>query len=200
MSFEALRTHRVSIHAMYYAIAKHHAQRYHELDRELNELQTRGIAEEELGKASREINDCYEERERGAVISITFAGMSLEAFFYDYAAEALGDSFVRQHLDRLDLKSKFLVYPRLVCGQSPEKDHHAYSSLDSLVSLRNELVHFKSQGFPLEQIHKASEFHEQLNQRPNTGVDNAVRCVMSVMAELDRLHGKDSFYQSRIGW
>lgn len=200
MSFDALRTHRVSIHAMYYTIAKYHAERYHELDHELTDLQSRGIAEEELEQVSRRIESCYEERERAAVISITFAGMSLEAFFYDYAAEVLGDKFVQQHLDRLDLKSKFLVYPRLVCGQSPEKSHDAYSSLTSLVSLRNDLVHFKSQGFPLEQIYKASEFHEQLNQRLKSGVDTAVSCVMLVMAELDRPHEKGLIFQSRIQW
>jgi hypothetical protein len=185
---------------MYYAISKEHAKQYEEFDRELNELQTQGIAEEEYERVTRRIEACYEKRERAAVIAITFAGMSLEAFFYDYAAEALGDNFVKQHLDRLDLKSKFLIYPQLVCGSSPNKDVHAYSSLDSLVSLRNDLVHFKSQGFPVEELERAAEFHDQLNRRLQAGVENGVRCVMLVMEELDRLHGKGPFFQARMTW
>jgi hypothetical protein len=189
--------HRISIHTMYYKIARDHASRYGELDSEMSELQTRGVAEEELDKVSRRIEACYEERERAAVVSITFAGMTVEAFFYDYAAETLGDNLVKHHLDKLDLKSKFIVYPRLVCGKSPEKGTHAYASLERLQSLRNTLVHFKSRGFRIDEINKASEFHTKLNEKIKDGVDNAVKSVMLVMEELDRLHG-NSFFRIRM--
>jgi hypothetical protein len=195
-----LQTHRVSIHAMYYKIARDSSARYKAIDSELKELETRGVAEEALDALNRRIEECYEEREQAAVISVTFAGMSLEAFFYDYAAEALGDNFVRQHLDKLDLKSKFTVYPRLICGKSPGKGDLAFSHLDALVSLRNELVHFKSRPFKLAEIHKASEFHTELNERLKAGVENAVKCVAVVMEELDRLHGPGALFRLRMEW
>ncbi len=193
-------THRVSVHAMYYRIARDKAKQYRSFDTELTDLQTRGVAEEELSEIARRMECCYEEREQSAVISITFAGMSLEAFFYDYAAERLGDEFVVRHLDKLDLKSKFLIYPRLVCGQTPDKSKSAYSSLRSLVSLRNDLVHFKSQPFRVDELHKAADFHADLNERLKVGVDNAVNCVMLVMDELDRLHGGGSHFRSKMQW
>jgi hypothetical protein len=193
MSFEELMTYRVRIHAMYYKIARDHSLSYHALDSELRELETRGVGEDELSKVERRIEECHGERERAAVICVTLAGMSLEAFFYDYGARALGDCFVDEHLDKLDLRAKFLIYPRLICGRSPDKSEHAYSSLSSLVRLRNDLVHFKSRPFKLEEIHKASKFHNDLSERLRAGVDNAVKCVTLVMEELDRLQPGKSF-------
>lgn len=199
MSFEALMTHRVSIHAMYYKIARDHSTIYRALDSELKKLETDGVTEDELDHVHRRIEQCYEERERAAVICVTFAGMSLEAFFYDYGASALGDEFVEEHLDKLDLKTKFIVYPRLICGKSPAKGEHAYSSLSTLVRLRNDLVHFKSRPFKLAEPHKASQFHTQLNERLKTGVNNAVECVTLVMEELDRLQ-PGQFFRQRMEW
>jgi hypothetical protein len=63
---------------------------------------------------------------RSAVIVITFAEMCSEAFFYNYAANALGHKFVEDHLDKLDLCSKLLIHPRLVCGKSVEKSSHVF--------------------------------------------------------------------------
>jgi hypothetical protein len=146
------------------------------------------------------MEESYEERERSAVVAITFAGMALEAFFYDYAAEKFGDSFVRNHLDKLDLKSKFLVYPRLICGKQPDKSRPAYENLGRLVALRNELVHFKSKPFRVEELHKASDFHGALNERLKVSVDKAVNCVMQIMGELDRLHGEGSYFELRMTW
>jgi hypothetical protein len=192
--------HRVSVHAMYYKIAMEQAARYRMLNDELTDLQTRGIAEEEIGETQSRIEACYEQREQAAVIAITFSGMSLEAFFYDYAADALGDEYVKAHLDKLDLKSKFVVYPQLVCGKAPDKSKKAYGSLHKLVSLRNDLVHFKSKAFKMEELHKAADFHSELNQKLETGVGNAVKCVMLVMEELDALHGGIHFFTLRMQW
>jgi hypothetical protein len=119
--------------------------------------------------------------------------MALEAFLYDYAAEKLGDNFVREHLDKLSLPSKFLVYPRLVCGKRSDKSGAAYGSLRQLNSLRNDLVHFKSRSFDLGDLHRASGFHDHLNDMLREGVENAMRCVTLVMSELDGFYGGSAF-------
>ncbi len=160
-----LWTHRISVHAMYFKIATEQARRYHERDVEHARLETDMVNAEELADIPQRLEQCYEDREQSAVVAITFASMGLEAFFYDYAAERLGDTFVAQHLDKLDLPSKFLVYPRLICGKSPDKSASAYGSLKKLVRLRNDLVHFKSQPFKVEELDQASDFHDRLNER-----------------------------------
>jgi hypothetical protein len=86
---------------------------------------------------------------------VTFAGMALESFFDDYVADALGDQYVADHLDKLDLPLKYLVYPKLVCGTSPKKGEHAFELVRNLTRLRNDLVHAKSKAFPLERLDAA---------------------------------------------
>jgi hypothetical protein len=193
-------THRISVHAMYYKIACEQAKRYHERDAEHSKLQMDMASAEELGDIPQRMEQCYEDREQSAVIAITFAGMALEAFLYDYVAERLGDAFVTKHLDRLDLPSKFLVYPRMICGKAPDKSAAAYGSLKKLVRLRNDLVHFKSQPFGLEELDKASAFHDELNQKLKLGVDQAIQAVQLVLTELGALHGLGSLFTLRMNW
>jgi hypothetical protein len=198
MGFEDLLKHRVSIQVMYSQIAHEQAARYHELSAEFQRLEFGPAAEEELSEISRRAEECYNEREKSAVIAVTFAGMALEAFFYDYAADKLGDTFVKEHLDKLDLKSRYLIYPQLVCGKAPDKSRSAYASLGRLVALRNELVHFKSRSFPIEELHRASDFHDALNEKLRAGVDDAIRCIKEVMTELDQLHGSGTAFVARL--
>jgi hypothetical protein len=185
---------------MYYNIACEQAKLYHEREAERCRLELGPVGEEELSVYAHRLEQCYREREQCAVIAITFAGMALEAFFYDYAAESLGDRFVHEHLDKLDLKSTFLVYPRLIRGQSPDKSLAAYESLTALVRLRNDLVHFKSKGFKVDEVHKASDVHDELNERRRSGVDQAVQAVVLVLTELGALHGNKSLFVQRITW
>jgi hypothetical protein len=185
---------------MYYKIARERAERYHQRDAEYGVLESGPVGLEELSEFSRRMEECYEDREQSAVVAITFSGMALEAFFYDYGAEELGDAFVQEHLDKLDLKSKFIIYPRLVRGRSPEKSSAAYQNLQRLVKLRNELVHFKSRPFQVHELDKASDFHSTLHQRLKSGVDDAVSCVMQVMTELDLIHGSGAGFALRMHW
>ena len=195
-----ISTHRVIIHAMYYKIASENHAAYKKRDEDIREATTRDVPEEELSGNQAHIDLCYQERERAAVVAITFSGMALEAFFYDYAAAALTDSYVKSHLDKLDLKSKYLVYPKLVCGKQPDKGGTIYASLKRLVSLRNDLVHFKSEAFEINELHKASAFHDELADRLKVGVTESLECVIGVMRELDRLHEGATYFEQRMKW
>ena len=79
-----------------------------------------------------EIAELYEKRERAAAIAITFAGMCVEAFMYDYAATHLGDNYAKSHTDKLDVCSKILVLPRLACGKEIDKSSEVYSRIKRL--------------------------------------------------------------------
>ncbi len=88
---------------------------YLDLDAAMSRAETAQVSDEEVDAALEKRPEQYERREQAAVIGITFAAMCLEAFFYDYAASKLGDDFTRAHLDKLDLPSKLLIVPQLVC-------------------------------------------------------------------------------------
>jgi len=192
--------HRIGVHGMYYRIACEQANRYREADAEHSRLELELPNSDGISDTARQIELRYEQREQAAVIAITFSAMSLEAFFYDYAAQGLGDRFVRDHLDKIDLKSQFLVYPQLVCGKMPSKSTSAYESLNKLVSLRNELVHFKSKSFSVTDLNKAADFHDALNERLRSGVDAATRTVALVLTELGNLHGNSDVFTRSMKW
>jgi hypothetical protein len=85
--------------------------------------------------------------------------------------------------------SKYLEYPRRVCGKSPDTSAAAYLSLARLVTLRNQLVHFTSRPFNINELDKASDFHSELNAHLRAGVDDAIETVDLVLTEIGTLEG-----------
>lgn len=187
---------RVSIHRHYYRIAVEQRRVYSELDAATHQWKTASC--DEIDAALEKHQEHYEKREQAAVIGITFAAMCLEAFFYDYAASNLGDGFAEEHLDKLDLSSKLLIIPRLVTGKTIDKSSHVFEKVKRLTKDRNYLVHFKSRGFDLHEMHRANEFHEELNQRFGQALTNGVETVEAVLKALDNLHGTPGQYVNRV--
>jgi hypothetical protein len=187
---------RISIHRHYYRIAVEQRRVYGELDAAMSKWTT--ASDDQLDAALEKQPEYYEKREQAAVIGVTFAAMCLEAFFYDYAASNLGDGFTEEHLDKLDLPSKLLIVPRLVSGKAIDKSSHVFEKVKRLAKDRNYLVHFKSRGFDLGEIHKASEFHDELNQRFGQALTNGLEAVEVVLKALDDLHGTPGRYFNRV--
>lgn len=57
--------------------------------------------------------------------TIVFAALCLEAAIFDYAAVHLGDAYVRDHLDKIDLLSKWVVVMRFVSDHEYQKGYRA---------------------------------------------------------------------------
>jgi hypothetical protein len=199
MSNFANAQHRISAYRTYFRIAKINQKLFHERKhacaaREAN------VGEDELAGAFETIERLTEQQWQAAMIAVTFAGMTLEAFFYDYAADALGDQYVKDHLDKLDLPSKYLVYPKLVCGTAPKKSEHTFELVRNLTRLRNDLVHAKSKAFPRAQLDAAADHYDEYHARLDKGADDAIECVLAVMRELDKLHGTESFEKYMLAY
>jgi len=183
--------HRISAYRTYFQIAKINHNLFHECKHTRVARET-NVGEDEQAEAFETIERLTEQQWQAAMIAVTFAGMTLEAFFYDYAADALGDQYVKDHLDKLDLPSKYLVYPKLVCGTAPNKGEHTFELVKNLTRLRNDLVHAKSKAFPLAQLDAAADHYDEYHARLDKGADDAIECVLAVMRELDKLHGTES--------
>ncbi|ETI57857.1 hypothetical protein [Marinomonas profundimaris] len=84
---------------------------------------------------------------RHSVKAIVFASMCVEAGINDYAGIQLGDSYCDKHIYSLDVISKWVVVPKLVCGREIDKSGPAFKALQQLVKFRNKLVHSKSRDF-----------------------------------------------------
>jgi hypothetical protein len=164
-------------------------------------LERGSCPEEEEANFTARLQECYEQKQRCAVIAVTFAAMALEAFFYDYAAEKFRDNFATD-IDGLknSLPTMFLIYPRIACGRSPDKSAEAFGRVKKLAAQRNALVHFKSKGYQISNISDAVDFHEEIDASLKDGVDNAIKCIPIVMAELDHLHGAGPNHVNTMKW
>ena len=123
-----------------------------------------------------------------AVVCIVFAALSLEALIYDFAARYFDDKYVVEHLDKLDLVSKWLVIPRLVCGSEFDKSAQPYGHLKELVSARNSLVHHKSSGWS-----RNSDGEIDINATFARGVKNEngiIRGMEAALSALDKVPEK----------
>jgi hypothetical protein len=199
MSIFANPQHRISAYRTYFRIAKVNQSQFHECKQTRVARET-NVGEDEQTAAFETIERLWEQQWQAAMIAVTFAGMTLEAFFYDYAADALGDQYVKEHLDKLDLPSKYLVYPKLVRGTAPKKSEHTFELVKHLTRLRNDLVHAKSKAFPVAQLAAAADHYDEYHARLDKGVDEAIECVLAVMRELDKLHGTESFERHMLAY
>jgi hypothetical protein len=118
---------------------------------------------------------------------IVFAAMCLEAAIFDYAAIHLGDKYVLQNLDRLDLAAKWAVVPRLITGKSLRPDGQALADLNGLIRARNKLVHAKSAPLNWEQWRQPG-YPEASAMRFHANVVTAIRACLLVAAELSTMH------------
>lgn len=188
---------RVNMHRHYFRIADEQRRVYSEKDTAMSKWKSKSGRKRDA--ALEKHPKYYEKRQQAAVIGITFAAMCLEAFFYDYAASNLGDSFSNKHLDKLDLPSKLLIIPRLVSGKGIDKSSQVFEKVKRLTKDRNYLVHFKSRSFdPREMPHKADEFHDELNRQFGQALTNGLETVEMVLKALDDLHGTPGQYFNRV--
>ena len=191
--------HRISAYRTYFRIARVNQDLFHKC-KQTRVVREANVGEDELAEVFETIEHLTEQQWQAAMTAVTFAGMTLEAFSYDYAADSLGDQYVQDHLDKLDLPSKYLVYPKLVCGTAPKKGEHTFGLVRNLARLRNDLVHAKSKVFPLARLETAAEHYDDYHARLAKGTDDAIERVLAVMRELDNLHGTESFEKHMLAY
>ena len=132
-------------------IARENHQKFLVLESQLQEIKMKFIKsgedtsekEFELMKLEIEINKCV-------AIVIVFSALAVEAYIYDYAARNLSDAFAKNHLDKLDPISKWVIIPLLVTGSELPKDHRWFELINHLFQQRNKIVHEKSSSPPVE--------------------------------------------------
>jgi hypothetical protein len=118
---------------------------------------------------------------------IVFSAMCFEAAIYDFSSIHLGDDYVRDNLDKLDLLSKWVVALRFVAGIELKKSESAYGLLKTLIQARNKLVHAKSESFEFEvnaqrrQIDRANK----LNAEYELNVHVAFRALVTMSLYFD---------------
>jgi len=117
--------------------------------------------------------------------TIVFSAMCFEAAIYDFAAIHLGDNYVRKHIDKLDVISKWILVLRFVADVEIPKDQAPYCTFKNLITYRNRLVHAKSEKFNIEQEERLREKMSKRNQEYERNVHNAIRALILMSLYLD---------------
>jgi hypothetical protein len=123
-------------------------------------------------------DDVGHQHDIASVQTILFAAMAFEAAIYDYAALHLGDKYVREHLDKLDVLSKWIVCLRLIAGYELPKERAPYAALKRLVGARNRLAHSKSERFEGESPQAQLERLKAESERHWEDVHTAFRAIV----------------------
>lgn len=141
-----------------------------------------------LGPLEDEMDEC-------CYIACVFTAMYFEAFIYDYAASCLGDQYVKDHIDKMDFMSKWLVVPRLIVGKQIDKEKRAYMALKQIHKDRNALVHLKSRDISLNSLNSDEMADSLLNREKwlHKAIENckmALKVVVEELYEIDPTHQK----------
>ena len=87
--------------------------------------------------------------------------MAVEAYIYDYAARHLGDNYVKDHLEKLDTLSKWVIIPELITGKEMPHREHWRVLLTKLIKTRNSIIHHKSSELPSHLPDLKKQFEKQ---------------------------------------
>lgn len=143
---------------------------------------------EQTLETDRKIVQYESEQAKTSFIIIVFAAIAVEAYIYDYAARNLGDAFVRDHLDKLDTVSKWIIVPELVTGRELPQRQYWQGKLKKLVQIWNSITHNKSWDPsalpPADLWRKLKKASAEINQAAIQSVD-LLRLLADKISELD---------------
>ena len=123
-----------------------------------------------------------------AKVVITFAAFAIESHINSYGARRLGERYFKNHLDKLDTVSKWIIIPRVVAGRRFPKDHNVFDLLTKLFSYRNEIVHPKSTKIDMAKLEKEAKNRFAMEKKFLEFVPKAIELLSQlkkVAAELD---------------
>ena len=124
-----------------------------------------------------------------AIKAIVFSAMCVESAINDYAGTQLGDNYTEKHLASLDVISKWVIIPKLVCGKSIDKSGPAFNALKNLIKARNKLVHNKSKELNPSDPNLATHL-EKSEADFQSDFENSLRALYLLCMEMDFVVGQ----------
>jgi hypothetical protein len=83
--------------------------------------------------------------------AVFFGTATLEGFIYEYAATAFSDTYVKNYLDKLNHKSKWVIIPKIVTGKEFPTNGQPFQHLCELIQARDSFIHPKSSTKPTDE-------------------------------------------------
>ena len=175
-----LMTNAHYVSNFYYRIAFQNRERH---DSYLHDIEQLSSCREDEWMKDMQRSDWRHQSVKCAVQSIVFSAMCIEAFIFGYAEKHLGGNYTKQHIEKLNIESKFIVVPRLVAGLEINKSGQAYEMMKKLISDRNKIVHFKSSN---DLFTNEEYLYGAMN--------NGLGAIEALMKELECIHPDEKHY------
>lgn len=173
---------RMNVGYPFWEISSKNYQKYIDLKKEYT--QKCNFEDEFSVWENRDIND---QKTYAGCIAIVFAAIYIESEVYTYLASNLTDSFVKNHLDKLDPLSKWIVGVQVVTGKPFPKDGQAYELCKKLFSYRNRIVHHKSS--PMQSnSEKTMKIIDEFEKKFDEAVHISNRTVKELAKVVRQLH------------
>lgn len=138
-----------------------------------------------------EHSSCVNSLRKNTIKTIIFLTTFLEVYIYDFAGIALGDRYTKEHLDKLDTLSKWIVIPKLITGNEIDKSKAYYSDFKELIKWRNALIHHKSKdAIPLFELETENLKNELQPIYEKVDVSKFFKMLIELFMELDRIDAK----------
>jgi len=189
------REFRVSIQRTYFALCLKQIEDYEAVIKLIEEEEKREYPEDQDHFRDMKLNRYQEQSEQLIVAPIISAALTLEAFSFDYAATHLGDSFVKNHIEKLEVPSRFVIATKLITGKDFPVDGQVYENMKKLVKLRNKLVHFKSRKIDMSNRTTDSDFIQPLYEEMRELVHSSTNMLRELCKILDSMHSEKTYYE-----
>ena len=121
------------------------------------------------------------EIQRSAMVTVVFSVATIESYINEYGIENFSSSYFNNYLDKLDIKSKWVIYPKLVIGKQIDTGSQAFKLLGKLITLRNRLVHDRTRKKRICDLDE-SDWVTELEAEEAV---NVVRRLVNELAKLD---------------
>ncbi len=149
------------------------------------EYKAKEKAKKQDSSSGRIVLENYMENKYSSIKVIIFSAIFLEAVIHDYGASNLSDRYMKNYLDKLDIKSKWAIIPKLVTGKEFPRDSQAFRLLGELIKSRNNLVHYKTKKLP-NTYEGDMEVMEKEKIEMND-VDDTYKCIGECLLELNKI-------------
>lgn len=141
-----------------------------------------------IGTDQFDINEFSSLAYQHSLKAIIFSSMCVEAGINDYAGIHLGDNYCEKHIYSMDVVSKWVLIPKLVCGNEVDKSGPAFKALQRLIKSRNKLVHSKSKDMGIPSLELAVKL-EKADLDFEEDFDNSFRALFLLSMEMDYVVG-----------
>lgn len=180
---------RISFSPIFLQLVKENHKKVLSLDIRLKKLEmefAKMSGEEQIHITERKIQSLENELTKAVSIVIVFSAMVFESYIYDYASRHLTDTFVKDHLDKLDTLSKWIIVPVLITGKEMSQHPNWRELLKKSIKARNSIIHHKSSQ-PPPSFHNTKKYLEKLRGDSETLIETAKQSTQLLKILADKI-------------